>query len=95
MLNLRGRAWDEVSVEPGWGDLQSIAWAADGKGFFATSARQGSFSLLYVTLAGKAKPLLPNAHSQWMSDPMPSPDGKYLAFRAQTWDSNVWMLEGF
>jgi hypothetical protein len=54
VLNLRGRAWDEVSVEPGWGDLQSIAWAADGKGFFATSARQGSFSLLYVTLAGKA-----------------------------------------
>ena len=24
-----------------------------------------------------------------------SPDGKYLAFDAQTWDSNVWMIDSF
>jgi hypothetical protein len=31
--------------------LYGITWAADGKGFFATSEKPGSFSLLHVTLA--------------------------------------------
>jgi hypothetical protein len=26
---------------------------------------------------------------------MPSPDGKHLAFRAMTLDSNAWMIENF
>jgi len=94
-LTLKDRAWHELSLEPGWGDLQSIAWAADGKGFFVTSWLPDSFNLLHVTLAGKVNPLLRNAHRQWMVNPLPSPDGKYLAFQAQTWDRNVWLLEGF
>ena len=95
MLTLRDSAWHEVSVEPGWGDIQSVAWAADGNGFYVTSWLPDSFNLLHITPNGKVKPLLRNGHRQWMSDPSPSPDGKYLAFQAQTWDSNVWMLEGF
>jgi len=98
VLAFSDRAWHEVSVEPGWGLLQTIAWAADGKGFFLTSSLPDSFNrfaLLYVTLTGKVKPLSRNAHSQWMINPLLSPNGKYLAFQAQTVDSNVWMLEGF
>jgi Tol biopolymer transport system component len=95
VLTLSERAWHEVSGEPGWGDFQSIAWAADGNGFFVTSWLPDSFNLLYVTLDGKVKPLLRNGHRQWMINPLPSPDGKYLAFQAQTYDRNVWMLEGF
>jgi Tol biopolymer transport system component len=95
VLALADRAWQEVSVEPAWGGLQSIAWAADGKGFFLSSCLPDSFNLLYVTLDGKVKSLLRNAHRQWMINPLPSPDGKYLAFQAQTVDSNVWMLENF
>ena len=95
VLTLSDRAWHEVSGEPGWGDFQSIAWAADGHGFFVTSWLPDSFNLLHVTLTGKVNPLLRNGHRQWMVDPIPSPDGKYLAFRAHTFDSNVWMLEGF
>ena len=95
VLSLADRTWREVSLEPGWGDLQSIAWAPDGKGFFATSWLPDSFNLLYVTLAGKVKPLIRNGQRQWMINPLPSPNGKYLAFQAQTWDSNVWMLESF
>jgi Tol biopolymer transport system component len=79
----------------GGGELQSITWAADGKGFLATSWTPDSFNLLHVTLAGKVNPLLRNGHRQWMVNPLPSPDGKYLAFRAQTFDRNVWLLEGF
>jgi eukaryotic-like serine/threonine-protein kinase len=96
LLTLRDRAWHEVPVESGWGNLQSIAWAADGNSFFAASWwLPDSFNLLHVTLNGKVKPLLPNGHRQWMTRPLPSPDGKYLAFEAHTSDSNVWMLENF
>jgi Tol biopolymer transport system component len=95
VLTLSDRAWREVSVEPGWGLLQSIAWAADGNGFFVTSWLPDSFNLLHVKLDGKVKPLLRNGRRQWMFNPLPSPDGKYLAFQAQTYDANVWMLEGF
>jgi hypothetical protein len=95
VLTLSDRAWHEVSVEPGWGDFQSIAWAASRNGVFITSWLPDSFNLLHVTFDGKVNPLQRNGHRQWMSDPLPSPDGKFLAFRAQTWDNNVWMLEGF
>jgi hypothetical protein len=88
-------AWHEVSVEPGFDELQSVAWAADGRGFFVTSWLPDSFDLLYVTPTGQVKPLLRNGHRQWMVNPLPSPDGKYLAYQGQTSDSNVWMLEGF
>jgi len=91
VLTFRDRAWHEVPVEPEWGNLQFIAWTADGNGFFVTSIS----NLLHVTLTGKVQPLVQNAQRQWMINPLPSPDGKYLAFQAQTTESNVWMLEGF
>ena len=97
MLSLSDRAWHEVPVETGWGALQLIGWAADGKGFYVTPGPP-DFNLLYVTLAGKVKPLLPKARRLWvieMVGALPSPDGKYLAFQAHTRDSNVWMLENF
>jgi serine/threonine protein kinase len=31
----------------------------------------------------------------WLINPLPSPDGKHLAFQAETWDSNVWTIENF
>lgn len=93
--SVTGRTWHELSTEPRWGVLQSIAWAADGKSLFATSWLPGSFNLLHITLTGRVQPLIRNEHRQWMIFPRPSPDGKYLAYEAETWDSNAWMLEGF
>jgi Tol biopolymer transport system component len=95
VLTFRDRAWREVTVEAGWGKLQSVAWTGDGKGFFVTSWSPDSMNLLHVALDGKVTPLLRNGHRQWMRGTLPSPDGKYLAFQAGTTDSNVWMLEGF
>jgi hypothetical protein len=46
-------------------------------------------------LAAKVNPLLRNGHRQFMSNPLPSPDGKRLAYQGQTTDSNVWMLQNF
>jgi hypothetical protein len=81
--------------EEGWGLFQSIAGAPSGNSFFVTSNLPESKSLLHIRLDGKAQPLLRYDQSGWMINPMPSPDGKYLAFQAEIWDGNVWMLEGF
>jgi len=93
VLTLSNRTWRPVAVEPGWGFLHSIAWAADGKSLFATSWLPGSSNLLHVSPAGKVTPLLRTR--PWMFTPLPSPDGKYLAYGGWTVDSNVWILEGF
>ncbi len=93
VLTLSDHVWDEIVVDPEWQHLQSIAWTVDGKGFFATCWSPDSFNLLRVTLAGKVEPLLRKGRSQWFWGPRPSPDGKYLAFDGQTWDSNVWLIE--
>lgn len=95
LLNLSDGAWHELSVEPDWGILQSIAWAADGKGFFATVRRPDPSNLVYITPVGEVKPLVRNGHRQLLYLPLPSPDGKYLAFGATTIDANVWVLENF
>lgn len=92
ILKTAQRSWREIPVEPGHGKYQSIAWAADGQGFFVTTWLPQSLNLIYVALSGKVKILASNAHTQWFSNPNPSPDGKYLAFQAQSWDNNVAML---
>lgn len=95
ILDLSDRAWHAINVQPGWGDFQSLAWDANGKGFFLTTVLPQSFNLLHVSLNGHVQPLLHNAQKQWLYKPLPSPDGRYLAFQAQTWDSNVWLLKNF
>ncbi len=69
----------------------------DGEAADLHSRKQStdSFSLLHVTTAGKIESLLHNGHTQWICCPLPSPDGKSLAFRALTFDSNVWMIDDF
>jgi serine/threonine protein kinase len=95
VLNLSNGGWHEIAMEGGWGDNQKIVWAADGKGFFLTTWLPESINLVSVSLSGKVHRLLSNSHKQWMTSPLPSPDGKHLAFMALTWDSNVWLLQNF
>jgi Tol biopolymer transport system component len=93
ICTLATHKWSEIALEPGSGALQALSWAADGKSFFITTWLPESFNLIRVSLAGKVQVLINNAHRQWMTMPMPSPDGKHLMFQQQTWDANVWMIE--
>lgn len=95
ILNLSTRSWHAIKVQPGWGDFQSISWDAEGKGFFLTTVLPQSFNLIHVDPSGKVQPLSNNSHRQWFFQPLPSPNGRYLAFQAQTNDSNVWLLTNF
>jgi hypothetical protein len=94
VLTFSDGTWQEISPE-GLSGLHLIAWAADGKGFFVGCLENDSADVLHVTLAGKVEALLRNGLRQGMGKLQPSPDGRYLAYDGGTFDSNVWMLEGF
>jgi len=97
LLTIVDHKWRELSLEPGW-DMTALEWAADGKGFFMTAAQprwHHRSAVLYVTLAGKINPLLLTPDFPTLRNLHPSPDGKFLAFEAYGWDSNVWMLDNF
>jgi serine/threonine protein kinase/Tol biopolymer transport system component len=95
VMRVADGTWHGIHVERRWGDFQGIAWAADGKSLFVTTLASDSQNLIEVALSGKVRSLLSNPFRQHYSRPVPSPDGKYLAFQAQTNDSNVWMLKNF
>jgi Tol biopolymer transport system component len=94
VLARSGRTWREISVEPGWGPLRSIAWTTDGKAFYAVSWLSGTYNLLHVTTTGGVEALW-SKRPEELSSLRPSPDGKRLAFTVETRDSNAWMIDNF
>jgi serine/threonine protein kinase len=76
--------------------VQSAAWAATGDGLFATASCPGKVfhRLLYVELTGKTH-LLRASPNEWFSCPVPSPDGKHLAFALKPQQTDAWLMEKF
>jgi hypothetical protein len=62
---------------------------------FLTVWTPKAFLLARVDLAGPTQVLENEGLTHMMSGIAPSPDGRYLAFGAETSDSNVWLLESF
>jgi hypothetical protein len=92
----------------GWSSLQSVNWAADGKGLFTSSATRGGSALLHLDLQGNAYVLWQQKGSiaEWYapfapfggpSAPgvVPSPDGRHLAIYDWQLSANMWMMENF
>jgi len=79
-----------------WATLESVAWSADGSHLFATAWSETSNVILLVDLRGNLQVLaeMPPAEA-WLSNPVASPDGHYLAFMKRTFENNVMMLEHF
>jgi Tol biopolymer transport system component len=92
---LDGGTSSEIKVSE-WAEVDAARWAVDGKGLFVSAYGAGSKALLYVDLAGHAEVLwqqpMRGPVYVW---PIPSPDGRYLAFAAETTASNAWLIEGF
>jgi hypothetical protein len=72
----------------GWRGLVSLDWAADGKGFFASSSSSKGVTLLHIDMQG-------NAQALWAQRGGSPTDGKSLAIFGSTIRSNVWMIENF
>ena len=102
ILPLDGRASQEITVK-GWSSLQSVDWAADGKGLFASSPTRDGSALLRVDLRGRAHVLWDQKGSALPSVPgglsvpwaVPSPDGRHLAIYSSSLNANMWMMENF
>jgi Tol biopolymer transport system component len=88
VLPLSGGGPKQEVVVKGWSRLQSPTWSADGQGWYVESYSPPG--LLYVDRKGQARVL-----SRVADGGSPSPDGRYLAFSANTFSSNVWMIENF
>ncbi len=97
ILSLTGGADRQITVD-GWKSLETMDWAADGKGLFISSPKKGSSVLLYVNLDGRANPLWEQSGEQEGDKDIyvvPSPEGRHLAMYGWTMNSNMWMLENF
>ncbi len=78
------------------GDLRAsaVAWASDGQSLYALNASVRGSALLNIDLEGAISELW-SGKSLALSSPVPSPDGKRIAFAGSTFRSNVWLIEGF
>jgi serine/threonine protein kinase/Tol biopolymer transport system component len=74
--------------------IWSLSWTADGNAFFA-GVQSTDYLLVRIELDGKIRVLLDRGRDQWLSNPLPSPDGRRLAFTQETFESNCWLLENF
>jgi Tol biopolymer transport system component len=71
--------------------VYSLSWASDGKSLFVTTFLTKGSSLLRVFLNGRTQLL--QQFSTWVERPIPSPDGRFLAFGEVSVNSNAWVLE--
>jgi hypothetical protein len=93
ILSLRGHATQTIHVKD-WNNLESLYWAADGKGFFISNGVHGGEVLLHVDLQGNAHVLWKNQGGAWTLG-RPSPDGRHLAIQDFRIEGNIWTLENF
>jgi eukaryotic-like serine/threonine-protein kinase len=91
---LREESSEEVKVD-GWGDLASLDWSADSKSLFVASVSPRGAVLLRVGRDGHATVLREWKGTYGVVWGVPSGDGRYLALRSPTVDSNAWLVENF
>jgi hypothetical protein len=94
-IPLNGGNVSEVAV-PGRKELNVLYWAADGKGWFASSVTPGNGQyLLHVNPRGESQVLFEQPQDGLDTWGVPSHDGKHLAFLRWTNAANVWMIDNF
>ena len=79
----------------GLSQIWDLSWSADGKGLFVVDVSSPGGRLLRLDLDGHVIVLREFVWNAMIDHPIPSPDGRYLAFEAMTTESNAWILENF
>jgi Tol biopolymer transport system component/DNA-binding winged helix-turn-helix (wHTH) protein len=78
----------------GW-HIYETSWTADGNALIGAGTSSTGYFIARIELDGRSSVLLDRGRNQALEFPLPSPDGRHLAFRQQTWESNAWLLENF
>ena len=105
ILSLSQQTSEEV-VGRGVSSLETVDWAADGKGVFVSSIREGGSGLLHLDLKGngqllwESKGTVEPSVTAFVGGPLapwavPSPDGRHLAICVWSLNANIWMMENF
>ena len=76
-------------------DLRDLSWAADARSLFVLGLTKYYDVILRVHFDGKTQLVLDRGKDHAIYTPLPSPDGRHLAFSELTWESNDWLLENF
>jgi serine/threonine protein kinase len=92
-FSLRGGETHTTPVR-GYLNLRSLDWAPDSKSMFISTSGPGGALLLRVNLDGAARPVWQQSHSDQIWG-IPSPDGKQIALKGTSLDTNVWMIDNF
>ena len=105
ILSLSGQPSEEV-IGKRMGSLETVDWAANGRGLFVSSIREGGSALSHLDLKGnghllwETKGTVEPSITTFVGGPsapwvVPSPAGRHLAICVWTLNANIWMLENF
>jgi serine/threonine protein kinase/Tol biopolymer transport system component len=90
VLDLKSKRTREIHLIPPQTDLQQAAWSADAQRLFVSS---GKGLLLEMDLDGRTR-VLENSNG-WIGSPLPSPEGKRIAYNYEATEANVILVEHF
>jgi Tol biopolymer transport system component len=88
-----GQASREINVK-GMERTTFLDWTADGNALLASRPTRRGFELLYLDRQGDSHVLWEQRGGLGISA-LPSPDGRHLAIRGWSVNSNIWMMENF
>jgi len=92
IYSLTGQLIQKIPFEPS-GKLGGVVWAANQKGVFLTRKAEGGSEMLHLDLKGYMQQL--RKCTGRARFPVPSPDGRRLAFLDNTNSMNMWMMDNF
>jgi len=93
VVDLHGGGEKNIPLPKGWA-AGDTCWTSDGVAILLSGFSTVTM-IARIELDGKTTLLLRGGKSQYLYQPIASPDGHYLAYGEQGWNSNAWMLENF
>lgn len=95
--SLTGGPAEEMTFKKLTGNYGFLGWSLDGKGIYIEESSSSGFTALFAGLDGRSQIIWKRGTSPgwYIEYPVPSPDGRHLAFTIITYERNAWMLENF